>query len=307
MRFNRVLCPLDFSNHSQGVLRHALAMAADPGTNLMAIHAIEPLLLQAATTAGGQKDLRAELHDELQQFVDRETPGLACPPAVETRVVEGSPHAAILEAAAQHDCDLIVMGTHGAGGLAKAWFGSTLERVLRCTRVPVLAVPARGRGLVRDDGRLGIVTVVAGIDFDEPSMIAARAAGAAARRYGASLTLLHVVPEAPRRSRWQDGLDRQHAIRRDRAAHELSWLAAELRAAGTTTFTAVLDGAAADQLASYCGDQQGTLIVLGLRGETSRGSARPGAVAYRVLCAGTQPVLVVPANVTTARAYTVSE
>ncbi len=46
----------------------------------------------------------------------------------------------ILEAARDRECDLIVMGTHGQGTLTDAMLGSTAQRVLRRSPVPVLVV-----------------------------------------------------------------------------------------------------------------------------------------------------------------------
>ena len=46
----------------------------------------------------------------------------------------------ILEVARDRECDLIVMGTHGQGTLADAMLGSTAQRVLRRSQVPVLVV-----------------------------------------------------------------------------------------------------------------------------------------------------------------------
>jgi len=61
-------------------------------------------------------------------------------PDVETLVREGSPRPAIVEAALELDCQLIVMGTHGRSGLAHLLLGSVAEYVVRNSKVPVLTV-----------------------------------------------------------------------------------------------------------------------------------------------------------------------
>ncbi|MDX9821910.1 MAG: universal stress protein [Syntrophales bacterium] len=48
---------------------------------------------------------------------------------------------AILAKADQHDCDMIVIGTHGKGALNHAMLRSVAQRLLRSTRKPVLVVP----------------------------------------------------------------------------------------------------------------------------------------------------------------------
>ena len=60
---------------------------------------------------------------------------------VRTSVWEGDPVGAILKAARFRKVDLIVMTTHGRGGLGRLAFGSVAEAVLRRTRTPVLIIP----------------------------------------------------------------------------------------------------------------------------------------------------------------------
>jgi len=64
----------------------------------------------------------------------------------EILVREGNPAEEILATAEDKGCDLIVMGTHGVGGIVEAMVGSTTRKVLRHARIPVLVVrlPAKG-------------------------------------------------------------------------------------------------------------------------------------------------------------------
>jgi nucleotide-binding universal stress UspA family protein len=59
---------------------------------------------------------------------------------VETTIVEGPPSRAVREYAADAGCDLIVMGTHGRGGLNRILLGSVAERVVRSSPIPVMTV-----------------------------------------------------------------------------------------------------------------------------------------------------------------------
>jgi nucleotide-binding universal stress UspA family protein len=52
----------------------------------------------------------------------------------------GVPHAEIVGAAAQEHSNLIVMGTHGRGGLDRALLGSVTDRVVRLASCPVVTV-----------------------------------------------------------------------------------------------------------------------------------------------------------------------
>jgi nucleotide-binding universal stress UspA family protein len=59
---------------------------------------------------------------------------------VETRVMEGSPSRKIVRYAEQERCDLIIMGTHGRGGIDRLLLGSVAEQVVRSSDVPVLTM-----------------------------------------------------------------------------------------------------------------------------------------------------------------------
>ncbi|MDA0770758.1 MAG: hypothetical protein BZY79_06425 [SAR202 cluster bacterium Casp-Chloro-G4] len=60
--------------------------------------------------------------------------------AVETQLFEGSPHEQIAEYAKQNGVDVIVMSTHGHGGVKRLIVGSTTDRVIRSGDIPVLVV-----------------------------------------------------------------------------------------------------------------------------------------------------------------------
>lgn len=58
----------------------------------------------------------------------------------ETSVVSGVPFNVILNTAEELKADLIIMGTHGRTGLDHVLFGSTAEKVVRKSEIPVLTV-----------------------------------------------------------------------------------------------------------------------------------------------------------------------
>jgi nucleotide-binding universal stress UspA family protein len=60
---------------------------------------------------------------------------------VETVVAEGKPSQEIVRYAEAEGCDLVVMGTHGRGGIDRLLLGSVAESVIRASSIPVTAVP----------------------------------------------------------------------------------------------------------------------------------------------------------------------
>lgn len=292
MSFSRILCPLDLSPVSRCLVRHAIAQASGPHARVHVLHAVEPLLLQAATISGDPETLRREIEEDLQRVIRSATHGKPAP-TFETSIAEGAADTAILEASARDEADLIVMGLHGMGAVSKACFGSTLERVLRASTTPVLALPA----MADENGNCpphALTRVVAAIDFQQPSMQAARLAAEYAEAHGATVTLLHVMPPANPWGRWGDAVAQQHAVRRERAENELVALAGELQQGRRRPQIEVREGSAWEEIAACGGERPGTLVVMGLA-EPGRPFARPGSVAWRVLSAGVCPVLSAPA------------
>jgi nucleotide-binding universal stress UspA family protein len=49
-----------------------------------------------------------------------------------------APYEAIIDAANQHGCDVIAMGSHGKGGMKQFFVGSETTRVLSHTKIPVM-------------------------------------------------------------------------------------------------------------------------------------------------------------------------
>jgi nucleotide-binding universal stress UspA family protein len=67
---------------------------------------------------------------------------------VDTAVVEGKPSREIVRYAEGEGCDLVVMGTHGRGGIDRLLLGSVAESVIRASSIPVTAVPVGAEGEV---------------------------------------------------------------------------------------------------------------------------------------------------------------
>ena len=141
--FTSILCPVDFSAHSERALGYAIDLAALTGAHLTIMTAVDPFLDAASSAAGHGEALMRQTQDEIQQLLARisgsrgqlrESPGIA--------VVKGEAGDEILKQIAECGADVVVMGTQGLEGAKRMVFGSTTEQVLRETPVPVLAVPA---------------------------------------------------------------------------------------------------------------------------------------------------------------------
>src|SRR6185295_13452203 len=139
--FQRILCPVDFSDYSQAALRHAarLARARD---SLIVMSVNDPLLIIAAETRFKNTSVGGTTTAELQQYVDRTLAGMPRRSRVQYLVTAGTPGPEIVKVAKRLRADIIVMGTRGLGGVRRLLIGSTTDYVLRHGSTPVLALPA---------------------------------------------------------------------------------------------------------------------------------------------------------------------
>jgi universal stress protein A len=139
-----ILVPIDFSPCSLNALRVAIGMAAPDG-DLTLLHVIDERFVDDAVAAGlgTSEDLRGRLREQAEgSFVNMleeiDQQGVT----IEKMTVVGSPFVEILKIARDLDLPMIVMGVKGRSTPPEEiLFGSTAERVLRGSRVPVLCVP----------------------------------------------------------------------------------------------------------------------------------------------------------------------
>jgi nucleotide-binding universal stress UspA family protein len=194
----RILCPVDLSEASAHAIEQAIALAAWTHARITALHVYQPIFMPVP----GLPDLENRVPDaELQRvreetracFRDAEGRGIG----VDVLVEVGQPATHILDCAAGLRADVVVMGTHGAGGFEHLLLGSVAEKVLRKATCAVLTVPPRAHAT----SRLPFQRLLCAVDFSDASLAAARFACEMARETGASLTLLHVIewpwPEPP--------------------------------------------------------------------------------------------------------------
>lgn len=137
--YDRILVPTDGSPEADLVLDHAAELAAIHDAEVHAMYVISTGGYTNLPSDAGIEGLGPWLADQGEQALDRAEERIADVP-VERVLVEGSPGKQIVEYADSEGCDLIVMGTHGRGGIDRLLLGSVAERVVRTSNVPVLTV-----------------------------------------------------------------------------------------------------------------------------------------------------------------------
>jgi nucleotide-binding universal stress UspA family protein len=143
IKLTKVLVPTDFSEPSATALAYALALARTFGASLHVLHVVEEPLAQGWNGFGlpALPELRAQVLADAQQRLEEAVPPLERDrQATELVTCLGDADGEIVSFAKARQVDLIVMGTHGRGGMAHLLLGSVAEKVVREAPCPVLTV-----------------------------------------------------------------------------------------------------------------------------------------------------------------------
>ena len=191
----RILCPIDFSDHSRRALDHAMAIARSHQSTVTVLYVFAPL--PVAAVGLGPMGLEPtvlspidseRLLEETKAFAATESaPGVS----VQALVRGGSAAAEIVDQAADMQADLLVMGTHGRSGFERLVLGSVTERVLRKAPCPVMTVPT-GLPDAVPAGPVLYQSILCPVDFSDSSLHALKYASSMAVRAHGQLTVLHV-------------------------------------------------------------------------------------------------------------------
>jgi nucleotide-binding universal stress UspA family protein len=145
MDFKKIVFATDFSENSNQAFEYALNLARKYDALLVVVHVIsEPIDLNGFYVPHiSFEKLEEEVREGARRMMDRfcET-CLKDYDRYEASIERGLPFAGIIQKAEDVDADLIVLGTHGRTGLDHVLFGSTAEKVVRKSPIPVLTVRA---------------------------------------------------------------------------------------------------------------------------------------------------------------------
>ncbi|MDZ7702188.1 MAG: universal stress protein [Halobacteriales archaeon] len=139
--YDRILVPTDGSAGTRRAIDHALGLAEAHDATLHGLYVVNTASYASFSMETAWEGIGDMLRDEGESAIAAirslaEEAGIP----VETDIREGSPSREIVRYAEEQDCDLVVMGTHGRGGIDRLLLGSVAERVVRASEVPVLTV-----------------------------------------------------------------------------------------------------------------------------------------------------------------------
>ncbi len=151
LEINRILVPIDFSDHAQAALAHAVELARTHDAQLMLLHVIEEPTFPSFYGAGAAMlydelpDVEARARDALEAWAD----GISEPrPRTTTHVAQGGAGPTIVGFGTERRADLIVIASLGRTGLQRIMLGSVAERVVREAPCAVFVLKSSTSSLV---------------------------------------------------------------------------------------------------------------------------------------------------------------
>ena len=143
--FKNILIPTDGSPLSQKAVVQGVALAKSVGAKVTAFFAAPPAtpivyrdhLPVGYATPGEHEEMIKKTAAKYLGFVERaaKKAGISCK---SVHVTSDYPEEGILKVAQKKKCDLIVMATHGQGGLRGMFIGSVTQKVLNQAKIPVM-------------------------------------------------------------------------------------------------------------------------------------------------------------------------
>jgi nucleotide-binding universal stress UspA family protein len=304
MDIKTILVPLDGSQTAEAALPYAEAIAGATGA---AVHLLAVVESEAGGPAGRPLQVRQYLgrigQEAMTAYLDL-TAGALRERGITaaTTVVTGDPADEITAAAEDTPDAIIVMATHGRGGLDRWLIGSVADKVMRtATRPTLLVLPPQAALPTREVVLRRIMVPLDGSDVAETALAAA---GALAGATGATVTLVRVVPWLSTTAAlygYVPELDRMDA---DAVAAAEDYLAAVKRRlpAGLRGETIVLRGTAGLMLESFALHEDVDLVVMTTHGAGGLRRLVLGSTADRLVRAGA-PALLIRAATLAARRF----
>jgi nucleotide-binding universal stress UspA family protein len=285
MTINRILVPLDGSAESNAALPLARTLARALGASVTLLRVNPPPEIgDRATSAEAVESLRKIAAELASSDIQ-----------VNSIVRYGNPAGEILAEIRAMPVSLIVMRTHGRAGVERAVLGSTTERVLKHSGVPLVLLRAGGKRIMH------ISRLLVPVDGSPGGAVALSAAVPLARRTEATIKLLQLTVPASLQMpaayefggmSYFDPTWDEEALAS--ATTYVEAVAARLRSTGVQAEgSARLAADVAQSIATTADSEDADLIVMSTQALTGPARALLGSVADAVVRCAPCPVLLV--------------
>ena len=291
MMIKNILCAVDRSPSSLQALGYAIALARWQKARLSLLEVVEEAPPPGVTRAPKSDSVPTETRITLERDLRRVlTARRVSDVKVEIFMRKGKVVQEILAQAKASRSDLLVIGSHGRGGVQRLVLGSVAEKVLRLATCPVLTIRSGVRLARRSRSPFG--TILCPTDFSVAANEAVAYAKRLAREADATLIVMSAVE-------WPFGEDVMYGavadLRKSIESHASDALARLLPRPGNgpRTQAIVASGKASAAIVKAAHARSADLIVMGVSGRGALDVALLGSTTHQVIRGGSWPVLTV--------------
>lgn len=280
-KYRKILVAVDGSESGKNALRQAFRLANDEKCWITVTSVVPPY--EGEIEILGVKDIKAALRKpcedalaEVKKMAEDERM------LVKTVCEEGEIHERIVDLADAENCNVIVMGRHGASNIGRALVGSVTARVIGHTQRDVLVVP--------EGATVGWKKIVFATDGSRHSANATESAIAFAKSYGGELSVVSVV-DIPSEFHAEAPQVVEQMVKK--AKEYVDKVKKQAEAAGVSCETYVGEAEAYEAITKLAKEQDASMIVVGSHGRTGLRRLLMGSVTEKVIGYAPCPVLVV--------------
>jgi nucleotide-binding universal stress UspA family protein len=275
---NNILFATDFSEASMKAFPYAAALGKKFGATGFACHVITPTSLVAAAPQAAPYLYEAERNateQELDEIVHSPMlEGLQAKPLLSSGLLGDC----LIEEIKNNNVDLIVAGTHGRTGWRRLLLGSAAEEICRSATCPVLTVGPELPLLPIAFKRILVPT-----DLSDESMRSLPFVVRLASAYGASVTVLHILPE--------ETAGNPEAKKLSEPVLQSMVHIFEPQLEPLNVEFVIEAGDTVETILRIAREKKADLIAMGIRGAFLPGFNLRTSVAYRIVAASTCPVV----------------
>jgi nucleotide-binding universal stress UspA family protein len=138
----KIVIAIDNDPDAENVALNGLQLALQLKAEIAILSVVDTTILKVERSISSA-DFVKILKSDYKKLQQKLTKTIFKNHTVSTFLQEGKPYEVILKVADEWYADIIVIGTHGRGGLSHLIMGSVAEKVIRHSKKPVLAIPRR--------------------------------------------------------------------------------------------------------------------------------------------------------------------
>jgi nucleotide-binding universal stress UspA family protein len=284
----KILCPVDFFPASEAAVAYAAGLASNYDAQLHLLHVIGPVVSTAMEFPAYSLDVTEPLEESCRRELNKlEARVREAGVDVQTELRLGDVYDEIKRTIQVEKPDLLVMGTHGRRGVERWFMGSTTERLLRHSPVPLVTISATGE---KSFGPPKFRHILVTTDFSEGTTDALSYAFSVAQENESQVTLLHVLNDVSVElsgSKYRESLVNGVRNQLDEMVppEARNWCDIVPRVESGVPYRIIL---------RTIEDEQIDLVVMNIHGKGMLDRALLGSTAERVVRAARCPVMMIP-------------